>query len=147
MNSFHQYVRSIAIAFAIIAICRLYPKYVPMTDIYVDLFLALFLGIVSAGATIRTQSPSSVKVTVTGWEDFWHDFMALIRESGYSPICKMNDTYFFESRWLGQKTQITLKKIADNQWQIDFPQGLHRLIKKKIGIYNQIPMLSADKDS
>lgn len=146
MNSFRQYIQSIAITFAIIAICRLYPKHVPMTDIYADLFMAIFVGILIP-ATLRRRSSSSVKVTITSWEDFWHDFMALIRESSYSPVCKMDDTYFFESSWMGQKTQVTLKKIADNQWQIDFPRDLNQLIKKKIGIYNQIPMLSANKDS
>jgi hypothetical protein len=67
----------------------------------------------------------------------------MISEAGYYPLCQMDDSYFFEFRWMGQSQLITLRKINGDQWEVEFPRSLHQLVAKKIGLYSKLPLLSA----
>lgn len=141
---FRSLIQSILISFTAMMVWRLYSTQFESNQFFSDLMLAVTIGIITSAGYSRAYNYSSVRLTATNWPQFWHEFMEMINEAGYSPVCQMDDNYFFESRWFGHRSHVTLKRVAGNQWEIEFPRGMHKVINNKLGIYSKLSLLTAD---
>lgn len=144
---FQGTIRSILACFTAAMVWRIYSSQFNSTQFFSDLALAVILGVITTFSGGRAYNYSSVRVTVNNWQTFWHEFMEMVAQTNFSPVCQMDDNYFFEHNWFGTKTRLTLKRVAGNQWEVEFPSGMHKLINSKLGIYSKLSLLTADAET
>lgn len=143
---FRNTLQTILVSFTAMMVWRLYSTQFESKQFFADLALAVTIGIITSAAGGRAYNYSSVRITVANWPQFWHEFMEMVNEAGYTPVCQMDENYFFETRWFGTRAHLTLKKVAGNQWEVEFPRGMHKVISNKLGIYSKISLLAAETD-
>ncbi len=139
----NAFVQSVLLTFAVLILVRLYGSQVTSAQLYSDIALALILGLFSVGFGVRNTNYSFVRVTVPNWPEFWREFMAVAEQGGFSPACKMDDNYFFEKKRFNHHKRLVLRKLADNQWEIEYPNGLAKLISQKLGVFTKLDLLTS----
>ena len=93
----------------------------------------------------RLNTRNSISVAIRDdWNTFWTQFIIFMENENYSPLCVMENTFYFERRTLFINNRISLKKVTDKSIVVIFPEVMSTKIARHFSIYKKIEEMKLD---